>query len=217
MFCTYAHYTPEGRLFYIGKGCSVRRAHYMQGRNNYWCKVVAKYGKPVVKILAEWLTEKEAFEHEIALIKEYREQGLELCNLTDGGDGTSGYKQSDEHRQKNSQARIGKSATWNIGRKHTEETKIKCGLANIGKPSSAKQKAAASVLFKGNTYGAGNTTNRTWIWIGTDVLTGKVVNFIGEKEMKLAGLQHSNIIKCLNGERKSHKGYTWAREPWSNA
>jgi NUMOD3 motif len=217
MFYTYAHYTPEGRLFYIGKGSSVRRAHYMQGRNNYWCKVVAKYGKPVVKILAEWLTEKEAFEHEITLIKEYREQGLELCNLTDGGDGTSGYKQSDEHRQKNSQARIGKSATWNIGRKHTEETKIKCGLANIGKPSSAKQKATTSAMLQGNTYGAGNTNNRTWIWIGTDVLTGEVVNFIGEKEMKLAGLQHSNIIKCLNGERKSHKGYTWAREPWSNA
>ena len=217
MFCTYAHYTPEGRLFYIGKGSSVRRAHYMQGRNNYWCKVVAKYGKPVVKILAEWLTEKEAFEHEIALIKKYRRQGLELCNLTDGGDGTSGYKQSAEHRQKNSQARIGKPATWNIGRKHTAETKIKCGLANIGKPSSAKQKAVASALFKGNTYGAGNTANRTWVWIGTDILTGKVVNFIGEKEMKLAGLQHSNIIKCLNGERKSHKGYTWSREAWSNA
>lgn len=217
MFYTYAHYTPEGRLFYIGKGSSVRRAHYMQGRNNYWCKVVAKYGKPVVKILAEWLTEKEAFEHEATLIKEYREQGLKLCNLTDGGEGTSGYKQSAEHRQKNSQARIGKPATWNIGRKHTAETKIKCGAANIGKPTSEKQKAIASQVSKGNTYATGNTNNRTWVWIGTDILTDKIVNFIGEKEMKLAGLQHANIIKCLNGERKSHKVYTWSREAWSNA
>ena len=217
MFFTYAHYTPEGRLFYIGKGSSVRRAHQMLGRNNYWCKVVAKYGKPEVKILAEWDTEQEAFEHEIALIKEYREQGLELCNLTDGGEGTSGYKHSAEHIQKNSLARLGKSAWWNIGRKHTEETKVKCGLANKGKPTSTKQKATASILFKGNTYGAGNTNNRAWIWVGTQVETKEVVRIIGEKAMKEAGFQHANIIKCINGQRKSHKGYTWAKESWGNA
>ena len=40
MFYTYAHYTPQRRLFYIGKGSSERRAHRMQGRNNYWNKIV---------------------------------------------------------------------------------------------------------------------------------------------------------------------------------
>ena len=216
MFFTYAHYTPEGRLFYIGKGSSVRRAHQMLGRNNYWCKVVAKYGKPEVKILAEWDTEQEAFEHEIALIKEYREQGLELCNLTDGGEGTSGYKHSAEHIQKNSLARLGKPI-------HSDEFKEKMRVFHLGNkwrqglPASVKQKATASILFKGNTYGAGNTTNRAWIWVGTQVETKEVVRIIGEKAMKEAGFQHANIIKCINGQRKSHKGYTWAKESWGNA
>ena len=72
-------------------------------------------------------------------------------------------------------------------------------------------------LFKGNTYGAGNTNNRAWIWVGTQVETKEVVRIIGEKAMKEAGFQHANIIKCINGQRKSHKGYTWAKESWGNA
>jgi len=249
MFYVYAHYTPEGRLFYIGKGSSVRRAHYMQGRNNYWCKVVAKYGKPTVKILAEWLTEKEAFAKEIELIKYYREQGFKLCNVTDGGEGTSGYKATAEQIERNRLTHIGQPAwnkgakstekhiennrlghigqvAWNKGLKvgpiHSEEFKAKISAIHKGNkwrqglPSSEKQKATASALFKGNIYATGNTARRTWVWVGTNTITGEVVKYVGKKEMLEAGLQHSNIIKCINGKRKSHKGYTWTRELWSN-
>jgi hypothetical protein len=31
-----------------------------------------------------------------------------------------------------------------------------------------------------------------------------------------AGFQHANVIKCLNGTRKSHKGYIWHKEPLEN-
>lgn len=215
MYYTYAHYTPEGRLFYIGKGSSVRRSQYLLGRNNYWNKIVAKYGAPVIKILGEWDVESDALLHEKLLISTFRFLGYKLCNLTNGGEGTSGYKHTPEHIEKNRLARLGKSATWNIGRRHSEETRKKCGAANVGRPTSAKQKAIASAIFKGNKFAVNNTTNRTWIWVGTNIKTGEVVKFIGEKEMKEAGLQHANIIKCLNGERKSHKGYTWQRETWS--
>lgn len=256
MFCTYAHYTPEGRLFYIGKGRSVRRAHYMQGRNNYWCKVVAKYGKPTVKILAEWLTEQEAFAHEIDLISYYRLQGENLCNLTDGGEGVSGLpawnkgakataeqiernrlahigqpawnkgaKSTEKHVENNRLGHIGQVA-WNKGLKvgpiHSEEFKAKISALHKGNkwrqglPSSEKQKATASARFKGNNYATGNTARRTWVWVGNNTITGEVVKYIGKKEMLEAGVQHSNIIKCINGERKSHKGYTWTRELWSN-
>ena len=215
MFCTYAHYTPQGRLFYIGKGSEHYRANRMNGRNNYWDKIVAKYGRPSVQILADWGTEEEAFSHEVLLINCFRDMGYELANLTDGGDGTSGYKQTEEHKEKLRKARTGKSI-------HTEEFKQKLSDLHKGNkwrqgiPTSAKQKAIASKLSKGNIYAAGNTTQRKWIWVGTNVITGKVVKFIGEKEMKAAGIQHPNVIKCLNGERKSHKGYTWHRELWEN-
>ena len=189
----------------------------MTGRNNYWGKIVNKYGKPFVQILADWNTEQEAFEHEKVLISCFRSMGYELANLTDGGDGTSGYKQTLEHREKNRLNRIGKSAYWNIGRKKSKETKVKCGLKNIGRPTSAKQKAIASALSKGNNHAVGNTAQRKWIWVGTNILTGETVEFIGQKAMKEAGIQHSNVIKCINGQRKSHKGYTWRRKLWGNA
>ena len=215
MFVTYAHYTPQGRLFYIGKGSGKARAHYFSGRNNYWNKIVAKYGRPSVQILADWGTEEEAFSHEVLLINCFRDMGYELANLTDGGDGTSGYKQTEEHKEKLRIARTGKPI-------HSEEFKQK--LSNFHKgnkwrqgiPTSAKQKAIASALSKGNSHAAGNTAQRKWVWVGTNVITGEVVKFIGEKEMKAAGIQHSNVIKCLNGQRKSHKGYTWHRELWEN-
>ena len=214
MFYTYAHYTSDGKLFYIGKGHGLRAYRY-SGRNPHYQNIVAKYGKPTVKIIAEWETEKDAFRHEIELIAKYKNEGIELCNKTIGGEGTSGYHLTELHKLKIKISKLGKSATWNIGRKHSEETKRKCGVANIGKSTSEKQKSIASIVSKGNRHAAGNTNNRTWIWIGTNILTGKVVKYIGEKEMKFAGLQHANIIKCLNGKRKSHKGYIWSREVWA--
>ena len=252
MFYIYAHYTPNRQLFYIGKG-SKKRAYSFYKRGSHWNNIVNKYGTPTVEILAEFKLEQDAFNQEISLIAQYRSEGIELCNKTDGGEGTSGYKFTAEQVENNRLAHIGQPA-WNkgmpcrevtklkihlakigkpgktmtieaktkisianTGNKHTEETKVKCGLANKGKPTSAKQKATASILFKGNTYGAGNTTNRAWIWVGTQVETKEVVRIIGEKAMKEAGFQHANIIKCINGQRKSHKGYTWAKESWGNA
>ena len=248
MFYVYAHYTPEGRLFYIGKGFK-NRAYVFYQRGTHWNNVVAKHGSPLVKILAEFDIEQDAFAKEIELIKHYREQGFKLCNVTDGGEGTSGYKATVEQIERNRLTHIGQPA-WNKGAKstekhiennrlghigqvpwnkgvrvgpiHSEEFKAKISALHKGNkwrqglPSSAKQKATASALLKGNTYATGNTARRTWVWVGTNTITGEVVKYTGKKEMLKAGLQHSNIIKCINGERKSHKGYTWNREPWSN-
>ena len=135
MFYTYAHYTPQGRLFYIGKGQG-GRSHSFYGRNILWNEVVTEFGNPDVEILANWDTEEEAFSHEVLLISCFRDMGYKLANLTDGGEGFSGFKRTtpvwnvgvpcrEETKQKLRGQKIGKSATWNIGRKHSEETKDK--------------------------------------------------------------------------------------------
>lgn len=98
MFYTYAHFRPDGRVFYIGKGSGNR--YLSVGRSTYWKNVVAKEGSFKSEILAEWSTEAEAFEHEKFLIKCFRDLGFSLCNLTDGGEGTSGRALSDEVRDK---------------------------------------------------------------------------------------------------------------------
>jgi hypothetical protein len=97
-YYTYAHFTADTKkLFYVGKGCK-RRAWQSASRNKHWKHKVAKHGH-TVEILAEWSTEAEAFEHEKFLISCFESQ---LVNLTDGGEGTSGRKQSDEENQKRS-------------------------------------------------------------------------------------------------------------------
>lgn len=197
MFYTYAHYTPEGLLFYIGKGHG-RRAYVFHKRNNYWNHVVEKHGKPDVQILAHWDTEEEAFSHEVLLIDCFKDLGHKLTNLSNGGEGHSGLQHSDEFKKKIS--------LLHTGSKY-----------NLGRPTSEKQKAIASALFKGNKYAAGNTNQRKWVWIGTHVKTGEVISLIGEQALKDAELSHTNIIKCINGERKTHKGYTWSRIVWSNS
>ena len=214
VFCTYAHYTAQGRLFYIGKGSSELRAHRMTGRNNYWNKVVKKYGKPEVQILAHWDSEKEAFSHEKLLISCFRDLGHRLTNFTDGGEGPSGLKHSEESKAKMRIANIGNKHA--LGHKVSVEARKLMGADKIGKPTSARQKAIASKVHKGTAHATGNTNKRKWFWIGTNIITGEVISFEGSNALVAAGFQHSNVIKCINGTRKSHKGYTWQKKLWED-
>jgi hypothetical protein len=80
----YGHYkATTGELFYIGKGTG-NRAWSTKDRNNRWMCTVDKHGIEV-KILYKNLSEEDAFQKEMELIKEI---GLEnLTNITEGGDG----------------------------------------------------------------------------------------------------------------------------------
>lgn len=99
MFYTYIHMRKDdGKVFYVGKGTG-GRAYQKSGRSKHWRRVVDKHGL-VVEIAARWQTEPEAFDHERLLIAVLRELCAPLVNVTDGGEGTSGAKQSPEVIQK---------------------------------------------------------------------------------------------------------------------
>jgi len=97
--CTYAHYKPDGTMFYIGKG-SVKRAHSSRGRNIVWKRTVDKYGDFEVKILARWDSEEDAFSHEILLIDSLKELGVPLVNIAAGGFGSTGFRHTEDHKSK---------------------------------------------------------------------------------------------------------------------
>ena len=97
--CTYAHYKPDGTMFYIGKG-SVKRAYSRRGRNIVWNRTVDKYGDFKVKILSQWGNEDDAFNHEILLIDCLKELGIPLVNIASGGFGSKGFRHTDEHKAK---------------------------------------------------------------------------------------------------------------------
>jgi hypothetical protein len=98
MFYTYAHYKPNNSVFYIGKGRG-RRAWSIKDRNPHWQNVVAKHGGHKVEVLAKWSTEQEAFDHEKFLIWCFRDMGYSMANITDGGDGVSGYTHTPETKK----------------------------------------------------------------------------------------------------------------------
>ena len=152
---TYAHSKPDGTIFYIGKG--IGRRAYSKNRNDYWKRIVAKYGYEV-QILAYWDTEEEALDHEVLLISCMKDMKIELCNLTDGGEGATGYKHTNEHKTKLKGNSYGAS-TWGMtfkGKKHSEESKAKMSYVRIGNKNKAgttlskesKAKISASNLGK---------------------------------------------------------------------
>jgi hypothetical protein len=96
-FCVYAHTKPDGTIFYIGKGLK-RRAKETRLRNNYWKNIVNKYGYNIV-ILADSLTNEQALAEEILLIA-YFKKFNSLTNMTEGGEGMTGYKMPQSVKEK---------------------------------------------------------------------------------------------------------------------
>lgn len=154
IYYVYKHTFSNG-IVYIGKGKN-KRAYTLLHRNKYYNHLLLKYGIPNIEILFNNLNEKEALNKEIEIIKEYKESFLLLCNLTDGGEGTSGYRQSIETKNKISKGHKGKIVKeetreklriahcnkytnkehYNKGRKHSQETKEKMRIARIGKKTT---------------------------------------------------------------------------------
>lgn len=156
MFYTYAHYKPEGGLFYIGKG-NGRRAYDMNMRNKYWKNIVAKYGSPIVEILANWKTEEEALRHEKLLISSFKDMGFKLANLTDGGEGVSGYKHNEFALQK-MRGRTGILSPM-FGKPKSAEVKLKISQSKIGIKKSEEFKKKISISLKGRVFSVEHLKN----------------------------------------------------------
>jgi hypothetical protein len=106
MYYTYTHSTPEGDVFYVGKGKG-QRVYSMSDRHYLWRERLKVAGGITMKIVNRFETEEEAFEDEKRLIAEYKDAGCDLVNLSDGGNGPNGAKQSPETIAKKSKAMRG--------------------------------------------------------------------------------------------------------------
>jgi group I intron endonuclease len=132
-------YLNQGNVpFYIGKGKGdrYRISWHLHGKQLFLQNKIRKIGIDNIKIkfLHKNLMEEQAFYLEEYYIFGYgrRDLGLgSLCNLTNGGEGPSGYIFSKETCQKISEALRGNQNTK--GKKHSEETRRKISKANSGK------------------------------------------------------------------------------------
>jgi len=133
-FYVYEHIRRDtGAVFYVGKGRGGRHCS-KRDRNQYWHNVVNKAGGFDSRVVIEDQSEELILLAEIEKISQLRMLGVTLVNLTDGGEGITGLKHSEESKLAMSQKLKGKS------HKHTPESIEKIRQANTGVVFSDERK-----------------------------------------------------------------------------
>jgi len=109
----------------------------------------------------------EEFAHllEMELISRFGRKDLgkgSLLNLTDGGEGNTGWICTPETRNKISQSRKG-SVPWNLGIPHSENTRKKIQISNTGNIHSeeTKQKRSKSLAGKPKSVEHNNNVSKS--------------------------------------------------------
>lgn len=187
-FYIYCLFRENGIPFYIGKGQRRRwMQHIYRARSNEYGHryniirnmLARNVEMPIIKI-HDGLNEITAHEYEIALIAAIgREPNGPLVNLTDGGDGASGWKATDETRAKMSASRLGK--------KHTQEAIARMSAARIGEKKSPEAIAKTAAWHRGRTQSAEH----------------KAKNSAANRGRKLSAEHIAKTAAGLRGKKKS--------------
>lgn len=178
-------------VFYIGKTnrtlCRRLSEHLNLSKgvnghkNNTIKKILSEGRKPIIKLIEEvdldkWV-EREKFH-----INDYRNKGYNLCNVTDGGEPGGNF----------------------IGKKHTEQTKIKMCLAwkNRIIPDNFDKKMREVMSF-------------SKVCVLQKDINGDIIkewNCIRDAAREL-NLSPSGITNNCKGRQKTHGGFIWEYKP----
>lgn len=171
-FYVYLLFRPDdGSPCYVGKGHGSRDADSAScPRNPILRGIVQKAGALLIVRLRENLTEAEAFELEREFVKAIgrRKHGGPLANLTDGGDGATGLRHSDEYRARLARENQGKK--WDadfcarVRAGLTPEINAQRAAKLRGKPKSAehREKIRQANLGKKRSPAAREAMSRAW-------------------------------------------------------
>jgi hypothetical protein len=206
IFYTYAWLRVDGTPYYIGKGSHGRA---FDKRRKY-CPTEDR-----VLILKRNLTEDEAFIHETYMIAVFGRKDLGtgiLHNKTNGGDGATGLRHTEESKNK---IRIAQKGPLNFNFQRPEAAKhitFKSGKNshNWGRKhtkKSCENMKNAKLGPKNPNFGITGGDNHS----SKPVLcleTGEVYCSAREAENK-TNIQRSNIGACCRGIRRKAGGYTW--------
>ena len=161
MYYCYLYIDPSrnNEPIYVGKGSGGRAYHHLKlKRVNPFInrlKSMKKIGvEPIIKFLCKDVDEEFAFFCEQEAINWYGRKDLgkgPLLNLTDGGEGSSGVKWSEE-----SKARLRLSQ---LGKKLSEEHKIKLSVVLKGRVISEEHRAKISKGHMGKTMAQSERLN----------------------------------------------------------
>jgi len=235
-FYVYEIQYPDGTPFYVGKGKGKRMYIHLKKnddknklKQNIINKIRRNGNEPITITVVNDLTEDKAYEIEKSLITHYGRRNIGtgiLSNLTDGGEGVSGWTHSLETKR-----RLSKTSTNNknaLGHKVTDEVKLKISESNKGLKRSDEVKLKMSAVHKGELNGfygkvhSEETKLKMSIAAKSRVSTHKKVvvqfdlNDILLREYESAreaerssGVDYRHISACCLGKQKSAKGFIW--------
>ena len=197
-YTVYKHTSPSGKVYI---GITKRKPEYRWNKGKGYSKdqllfyrAIKKYGWDnfTHEILYTGLSEKDAKNIEISLIRQYKSLGMSY-NITDGGDGGRGLhnkrkKMSDETKLKMSKSRKGLLAGNKNPMYGRHETAPAYGRFGKEHPASKK-------VYQYDLLG----------------------NFIKEWDCLSEVQRHLNILvthitACCNGRQKTAGGYIWKRQ-----
>lgn len=207
--------------------------------NKHHQNICAKHGSGNI-VISEFGcgSEEEALELEKMLIRGLRLIGVRLVNQTDGGDGVSGFRFSDESRQKMSITRTGKPgrrltakarekiSSALIGHSVSEETRSKISASKKGKKPSAETVAKQKSSNKGRIISSEQRAKISASLKGHEVSletrakissAGKGFNHSTESRARMSAAQKGLKMSPFTDEARlnmsvSHKGKPWSEK-----
>ncbi len=208
-FYVYQYCDPKSEVpFYVGKGCGSRAYKHLTEckRLSHGCfdgffyrklrKMLSLDTPPIIKIVRDQLSEREALDFEVLEIKRIGRRNLNegpLTNLTNGGEGVSGHIVSNQTKQQMRSRQLGKSPSVEtrcrirearLGAKHTEESKRRMREHS---PATHYRRAVCAFDSFGN----------------------QIYQFDSIKNALKGGFNSSGVSHCLSGHQKTYKGLYW--------
>jgi hypothetical protein len=209
-----------GRVFYVGKTINPTKrfprhlTHVRSGStypvHNKLRKVIRLKGTSdgIYEIIESDISQETVDDREMFFIKDYKEKGFKLKNLTEGGEGGKGYTNEIQKR----------AALKRVGVKRSVETCKRISEAKIGVKLSEIHKDALKKAWKTRP-----PMPSDWGEMLSKINTGKinikkfiVLSPTGEKFItdtgltdfcRQHGLSNQNLHKTKDGTRKHHKGW----------
>ena len=218
-YTVYMHITPNKKR-YIGITSQKVEKRWNNGNgyknNKYFTRAIEKYGWDNIEhiIISCDLSEKEAKEMEIDLIKKYDTTNPQMgYNITKGGDGVVGLKWDDEAKDKRSEEYSGEGNPF-FNKHHSDETKKKISENKKGKKSSDETKRKISEnhrdvsgeknpMYGVSRYGKDNPNSKQTICLENN----KIFDSVSEASKFVNG-NASKLIKAMK-KNKKYKGYTF--------
>lgn len=208
----YQHIRKDlGNIFYVGIGTKSKknkkeysRAYSKHSRNDFWHNIANKT-EYEVEILMESDDYETVKKLEIALVAQYGRRDLgkgELVNLTDGGDGSLGYKPTKETCQKLSEA--GK------GRIHSDKTKRKSSESHKAKFLCEDYKLEfLNRIPSGDTHPYAKIIigSQTGVYYGTIIEAAKTYNLTANQLSSMLLGKSVNITDLTYAESKNESNY----------